>query len=132
MSSSLVTQMRLNYNLLKLQHGHIEALEEIYHLMYPSIFKYAFSVLRHYEEAEDVAEEQNVPVQDDSESVSPEEGGNDIPDFGEPEYSASSEPVSSESGEENLGEEAQSSKAAFTGRKGPPGIGKGRTLQERK
>ena len=61
------------------------------------------------EEAEDVAEEQNVPVQDDSESVSPEEGGNDIPDFGEPEYSASSEPVSSESGEENLGEEAVSS-----------------------
>ena len=57
MSSSLVTQMRLNYNLLKLQHGHIEALEEIYHLMYPSIFKYAFSVLRHYEEAEDVCQE---------------------------------------------------------------------------
>ena len=57
MSSSLVTQVRLNYNLLKLQHGHIEALEEIYHLMYPSIFKYAFSVLRHYEEAEDVCQE---------------------------------------------------------------------------
>lgn len=57
MSSSLVTQMRLNYNLLKLQHGHIEALEEIYHLMYPFIFKYAFSVLRHYEEAEDVCQE---------------------------------------------------------------------------
>ena len=57
MSSSLVTQMRLNYNLLKLQHGHIDALEEIYHLMYPSIFKYAFSVLRHYEEAEDVCQE---------------------------------------------------------------------------
>lgn len=57
MSSSLITQMKLNYNLLKLQHGHIEALEEIYHLMYPSIFRYSFSILRSYEEAEDVSQE---------------------------------------------------------------------------
>ncbi len=55
--NSWLDQVRLDHALRKLQQGNTKAWEEIYQLLYPSIFRYIFSLIRDYYQAEDITQE---------------------------------------------------------------------------
>lgn len=57
MSSSWIDQIKLDHDLKKLQQGNMKSLEDIYRMIYPSIFKYTFSLIRDYHQAEDITQE---------------------------------------------------------------------------
>ena len=57
MSSSWIDQVKLDHYLKKLQQNDPKALAEIYQTMYPMVFHYTFSLVRNYEEAEDITQE---------------------------------------------------------------------------
>ncbi len=57
MSTAWIDQLKLDHALRRLQQDQIEALEDIYQMMYAPIFKYTFSMVRNYHQAEDITQE---------------------------------------------------------------------------
>ena len=55
--NSWLDQIRLDHTLRKLQQEDKKAWEEIYQLLYPSIFRYTFSLVKDYHQAEDITQE---------------------------------------------------------------------------
>lgn len=55
--NSWLDQIRLDHALRKLQQEDKKAWEEIYQLLYPTIFRYTFSLVKDYYQAEDITQE---------------------------------------------------------------------------